>query len=75
MKYIIKLFSLLIAILIQSNSAKAQNIITLTWNDVIGISRIENLDLNIQKQEYHYQKLAVTQDLNGIDRVVSGQWI
>ncbi|MGD9899402.1 MAG: TolC family protein [Calditrichaceae bacterium] len=38
------------------NPASAQNTIVLTWNDVVGISRIENLDLAIQKKEYQYQK-------------------
>lgn len=48
-------YFLLLTIFQQSISA--QSIITLTWNDVVGISRIDNLDLQIQKQDLRLQDL------------------
>ncbi len=35
----------------------AQQIITLTWNDVVGISRDRNLELKIQEQDLRQQEL------------------
>ncbi len=37
---------------------QAQQIITLTWNDVVGISLKENLEIKIQNQSYLYQTKA-----------------
>ncbi len=48
------LFIFLIILLV--NPTSAQNTIVLTWNDVVGISRSENLDLAIQRKEYQHQK-------------------
>lgn len=49
------LFFLLLFVLNQSGIA--QNIITLTWDDVIGISRTDNLGLRIQQKDYEIQNL------------------
>ncbi len=40
-----------------TSSAFAQEIVTLTWNDVVGISRLHNLDLKAARQDYRYQRL------------------
>jgi len=37
----------------------AQQILTLTWNDVIGISRDQNLEIKIQNREYAFQSKNV----------------
>ncbi|GAB4372273.1 MAG: TolC family protein [Calditrichia bacterium] len=39
------------------NSSRAQNIITLTWSEVVARTQTDNLDLNIQRQDYRYQRL------------------
>ncbi|MEJ2635526.1 MAG: TolC family protein [Calditrichia bacterium] len=40
-----------------TSSAFAKEIVTLTWNDVVGISRLDNLDLKAARQDYRYQRL------------------
>ena len=44
-------------ILLISGPATAQEIISLRWDDVVGISRLRNLDLQIARQDYRNQKL------------------
>lgn len=51
MKYI----SVLIFIFLGTVSLEAQQVVSLTWNDVVGISRNENLEIKIRYQDYLYQ--------------------
>lgn len=51
MKYIFVLIFLFLGII----SVKGQQVVSLTWSDVVGISRNENLEIKIRYQDYLYQ--------------------
>lgn len=56
------------------NLVQAQNIITLTWNDVVGISRLQNLDLKMQEQDFRQQRLHEWKALSDFLPIVSYQY-
>ncbi len=55
-KRLILLLPVLLAFII--SPVNAQQVITLSWNDVVGISKQQNLEIEIQHQEYRRQRLS-----------------
>ncbi len=57
MKTCIRFTAMLLFALFVSETA-AQQIVTLTWKDVVGLSRTQNLELKIQQYDVGFQKLG-----------------
>lgn len=74
MKSISFITTLLLIMLALFSPSHAQQIVTLSWNDVVNLSRTQSLELRIQNYEYRSQRLGEWKSLSNFLPSVSYQY-
>jgi outer membrane protein len=74
MKPVISCTCLLFCMLFHMQLAAAQNVITLSWNDVVEISQNQNLEIKIQQNSYYAQRLSEWQAISDFLPTVNYQF-